>query len=352
MLNRLIRACLLIGLCINNANAATTEVKGLGAIVEGNISDARKNALEDAKRLAVEQLLGSYISARTETNNFMLASEKIYSTVKGHLDSYEMLEEGKIDSSTYFVKIKANINDSQAIAATSQELSKFNWYKQPTIAITTLIENGDYATIAQAVFKAELTSYLKRLGFNVIDSVTTSSLSPSFIISSSLSTNISRSNYQDIELHSNQISVATQLLNARTGNVLSTSTEAKQSTGVNSLKVLSTLAEQLAQRVSQRINLDTKIMWLNNSTQEVLLNLDFKNHQEAMAVEAILSDAVVGLSPLQIHMKELNKRVYLTEYQGWSEQLYAQLNALSLDPNIPFIVSRFNGSEITLSSKH
>jgi hypothetical protein len=60
-------------ICSVDALATSIEAKGLGAIVEGNVADARKNALEDAKRVAIEQMLGSYISARTETNNFMLA---------------------------------------------------------------------------------------------------------------------------------------------------------------------------------------------------------------------------------------------------------------------------------------
>lgn len=335
-----------------NVSAASVEVKGLGAIVAENITDARKNALEDAKRVAIEQMLGSYISARTETNNFMLASEKIYSTVKGQLDGYDILEEGKLDANTYFVKINARLNDRQATASATQQLAKFNWYKQPTISLKMSESSGDYAQNTHANFSAALLKYLKNIGFNIIDGTAQTSLKPTFIVTSNLVTNISSNEYQGIELKSNQISVATQLLDAQTGQVLSTSSESKQAAGLNSLNLLNNMVEQLAQRVSQRINLDTKILWLNNNTHTVLLNLEVQSAQQAASIESVLSEAVVGIGNLQIQSRTSNKVVYLTEYQGWSEQLYTQLNTLSLDPNIPFTVSRFNGSEISLSIKH
>jgi hypothetical protein len=354
MLDRLFTAIAFVGLCFGacSAYATSTEVKGLGAIVAGNIADARKNALEDAKRVAIEQMLGSYISARTETNNFMLASEKIYSTAKGHIDGYDLLEEGKLDSDTYFVKIKAHLNDRQAANTATQQLSKFNWYKQPSIAVKISESSGDYGVNTHAIFIAELVKSLKKIGFNVIDNTAQTSITPSFIISSSLSTNISSSEYQGIELKSNQISVATQMINAQTGQVLSTSTESKQAAGMNSLNLLKDMALQLALRVSQRVNLDTKILWLNDNTHSVLLSLEVKDAQQASLIESALSQAVVGLGTLQTQAKTSNKISYLTEYQGWSEQLFAQLSTLSLDPTIPFFVSSFNGSEITLSTKH
>ena len=74
----------MIFLCssISSAMAISVEVTGFGAIVDGNLADARKNAIEDAKRLAVEQMLGSYISARTETKNFMLPRKKYFPQLK------------------------------------------------------------------------------------------------------------------------------------------------------------------------------------------------------------------------------------------------------------------------------
>jgi hypothetical protein len=339
-------------ICSVDALATSIEAKGLGAIVEGNVADARKNALEDAKRVAIEQMLGSYISARTETNNFMLASEKIYSTVKGQIDGYDILAEGKVDQDTYFVNILARIDSAKASASVKQQLAKYSWYKQPKIIIQQRDSNGEHAANTLAIFTTELSQSLRKIGFDVISDDASSALIPTFIVSTSLTTRISSNEYQGLEIKSNQVSVAVQLLNAQTGQVLSNATESKQAAGANSLAQFEKMVTKLAFRISQRINLDTKQLWLGDNTHSVLLKLMSNNTEQTQLIESALNNVVVGLSSLDIQSKSAEKIIYLTKYQGWAEQLYEQLNSLSKDPSIPFTVSFFNGSEITLSIKH
>jgi hypothetical protein len=343
---------IIILICSIDAHATSTEAKGLGAIVEGNVADARKNALEDAKRVAIEQMLGSYISARTETNNFMLASEKIYSTAKGQIDGYEILTEGKVDQETYFVTILARLDSATASTSAKQQLAKYSWYKQPKIIIQQQDSNGEHAANTLELFTNELSQSLRKIGFDVISDDASSVLPPTFIVSTSLTTRISNNEYQGLEIKSNQVSVAAKLLNAQTGQVLSNSTESKQAAGANSLAQFEKMVTKLAFRISQRINLDTKQLWLGDNTHSILLKLMSNNTEQIQLIESALNNVVVGLSSLDIQSKSAEKIIYLTKYQGWAEQLYEQLNSLSKDPSIPFTVSSFNGSEITLSIKH
>lgn len=335
-----------------NTFAREIDVKGLGAIVDSNVADARKNAIEDAKRIAVEQLLGSYISARTETNNFMLASEKIYSTAKGQLDSYTILNEGKLDNDTYQVNILASIDDQKTISDVNQQLKKYKWYKQPSIALALASSNGEYADTTHAIFAAELAKNLQKIGFNLIDSAINSSIAPSFVVRSNLSTRVSSNEFQGMEINSNQVSISAQLINAQTGIVLSSSAESADAAGANTLTAFKKMAKELAYRVAQRINLDTKIVWLSDASQTVLLNLESNDANQLALIESALNNAVVGLSALQVQSKDAAKISFFAQYQGWPEQLYEQLNQLSQNNSIPFKVSLFKGSEISISAKN
>ncbi|WP_158971082.1 flagellar assembly protein T N-terminal domain-containing protein [Paraglaciecola sp. L3A3] len=332
--------------------ARDIEVKGLGAIIDNNVADARKNAIEDAKRIAVEQLLGSYISARTETNNFMLASEKIYSTAKGQLDRYTIINEKKIDEDTYQVNIKAFIDEQKATTSVNQQLKKYKWYKQPSIAIALASNQGEHALTSYSFFVTELTKNLQKIGFTVIDTAINSSVSPTFIIRSNISAIVAKSQFQGMELSSNQLSISSQLLNAQTGIALSSSAESAKSAGSNSLSAFRKMAVDLSYRVAQRINLDTKVVWLNDTSQTVMIHLLANNTDQLQAMESSLKNLVVGLNGLKIQNKEASKTSFFAQYQGWPEQLYEQLKQLSGDGNVPFEVSVFKGSEISISAKN
>ena len=342
----------LVGLMSTATLAREIEVKGLGAIVNANVADARKNAIEDAKRVAVEQMLGSYISARTETNNFMLASEKIYSSVKGQLDGYDIINEGNLDKDTYFVNIKARIDEQSSLKQANNQLIKFKWYKQPSIALLIQSSQGDHAANIHALFTTELSKQLSKLGFRVSHASADSATLPSFVVRSDLTTRIVSNEYQGLKVDLNQLSISSQLLNAQTGELLSGSSEAKDAAGANNLSVFNKLATELAYRVAQRINLDTQVQWLSNATQSININVLSHANMPQQFVEDTLKNAVVGLSDLRIVRQQGLNLSYVARYQGWPEQLYAQINSLSSYAEVPFKVIDFNGSEISLSAKN
>ena len=343
---------LIVGLSSNAILAREIDVKGLGAIINANVADARKNAIEDAKRVAVEQMLGSYISARTETNNFMLAAEKIYSSVKGQLDGYDILEEGKLDAETYFVKIKARIDEQASLKQANTQLIKFKWYKQPTVALVSQLSQGEHATNIHTSFTTELSKQLTKFGFTgVYGSKETTSL-PSFIIRSDLTTRIVSSDYQGLKVDNNQLSISSQLLNAQTGEMLSGSSESKDAAGSNSLNIFNKLATELAYRVAQRVNLDTQVQWLSDATQSIHIKVQTGATLQQQALEDVLKNALVGLNDLRIVRQQGDNLTYMARYQGWPEQLYQQLNSISTNSEVPFKVTDFNGSEISLSAKN
>jgi hypothetical protein len=59
-------------------------VTGIAAIQNGNMGLAKDEALKDAKRLAVQEVLGSMVSARTDVKNLQLVQPEGDEQVRRH----------------------------------------------------------------------------------------------------------------------------------------------------------------------------------------------------------------------------------------------------------------------------
>lgn len=332
--------------------AKSVQVTGYGSIIEGNLSDARKNALEDAKRVAVEQLLGSFISSRTETRNFMLASEQIYSTTKGQLDTYQIIEEGALDSNNFKVIIDAQIDENILVNNASEVLSSRNWLKKPRIKI---IDGSTSDTLARGVqggFTSELGKRLRLAGFTVVSDQQKDTVSASYLITSNLSAATTESNYQGMKISSNQLMVSTSLATATTGIIVSSSSETEDAAGTNSFKVLNKLAAKIAYRIAQRISLDVQNTWGKARSYPIKISLASADATVIAAMQQSLAADVLGLTQINLETKTSTQINLLAEYSGWPEQLYDQLNQLSAYKNIPFTVESLQGAHIVLGAKN
>lgn len=93
------------------SDAASVEIKSMGqaAIYGKDIPAARDRAIADAQRKAVEQAVGTMVSAITVTENFQLISDKILTQSHGYVRAYQVLEEGHEDG-VFSVKISAKVS--------------------------------------------------------------------------------------------------------------------------------------------------------------------------------------------------------------------------------------------------
>lgn len=71
----------------------TVTVRGEATVFEGDIPAAREEALVDAQRNAIEQVLGVKIEAETAVQDFMLADDTILSMISGYIKSSTILSE-------------------------------------------------------------------------------------------------------------------------------------------------------------------------------------------------------------------------------------------------------------------
>ena len=86
--------------------AVQVQAKGQAAIYGKDVSQARDKAIDDARRKAVEQAIGSMVSSETVTENFQLISDKILSKSSGYVRRYKILSEGS-EEGIYQVTIEA-----------------------------------------------------------------------------------------------------------------------------------------------------------------------------------------------------------------------------------------------------
>lgn len=87
-------------------------VDGFGAVQNGNMELAKKDATDDALRRALEMVMGAHVSAETIVENYQLVSDKIISKVSGYVKSYKVLE-SKENQGIITVKVSAVVKESE-----------------------------------------------------------------------------------------------------------------------------------------------------------------------------------------------------------------------------------------------
>lgn len=93
------------------AYAIEVEATGIAAILSGNLGGARSQALLNAQRSAVEQGVGLILEARTSMKNFQIDMDQVFTSAKGVVTDYLVLEERKTaDGASYLVKIRAQVS--------------------------------------------------------------------------------------------------------------------------------------------------------------------------------------------------------------------------------------------------
>src|SRR5688572_13943142 len=86
----------------------TKEAEGEAAIINNDVPLAEKNAIEAAKRAAVEEVAGTLLSADTLVQNNVLISDRIYAKTAGYVRKVDVLSKST-DKGVVKVKIKAEV---------------------------------------------------------------------------------------------------------------------------------------------------------------------------------------------------------------------------------------------------
>lgn len=84
-------------------------VRGVGPIIDGNLANARKSAIADAHRRAVEQVVGVIVEGNTKIINDLIEDDRLMSQASGFIKTYEILKEREA-SGLFEVTMKAVVS--------------------------------------------------------------------------------------------------------------------------------------------------------------------------------------------------------------------------------------------------
>jgi len=302
--------------------------RGISFFEEGREAIAREKALDEAKRAAIEQAVGTHIESKTVVENFQVSRDQVFSHASGYLKKLEIVSEEKTEFGTYEVEITAEVE----IAALVNDLDRFKkilgWQKNPRISI--LVDPDlDKAYVATARKTASwLGGKLKSEGFRVFDAATADIAGLGLIVRLGLEVASSRTTYQGVSLSLHEISLRTDVLRPGQGEILATASAVKSLPGVNKLKVLDKGAKQCVDAVWKDLRRQLTRLWEKELYSQRQIDLVVKNigsHAEAEEVGAILKSDASGMVDVQLISFKKKKAEFIIQYNGWPEYLVTEL---------------------------
>lgn len=157
-MKRILSGILLSMLITGTAMAETVVVNGSGI--------NREAAITDAKRNAVEKVVGTYISSITITNNSYVLKDEIYSKAYGFVNDIKILQESQ--GAIYEVKASVSV-DSSPNSQLMNKLEMIKTLNNPRISVAikhdnTKVQSNKYINLCETI----ITEKLRDLGFNKI----------------------------------------------------------------------------------------------------------------------------------------------------------------------------------------
>lgn len=144
----------LVMFTFGNVQAKEVTVTGLGV--------DKDSAVRSASRAAVEMVIGTFIDSRTLMQDLMIQFDEVLKKSHGFVKSIKILDEGRIDSSTYRVTAKIDV-DTNPKAELVDKITMLLRLNNPRIAVVVLDEN-----IHNNIIESAINSNLVALGFSRI----------------------------------------------------------------------------------------------------------------------------------------------------------------------------------------
>ena len=259
---------------VQPVNAQQVTVEGLGM--------DRESALRDAKRNAVEQVIGTFVDSRTLVGNAMVEMDSIYTKAQGFAREVRVLEEG-LSGGAYRVQAVFDVSGS-ADSELLRQVRAVVELNDPRIAI--MVSPEGQPGVHEEIVEAAMEDRLISLGFShVVDAKITaglqdarmleslyngtpisgvgSSYGADFVVigkSRASANRISipdfKGNYKETMLHTGRTEMTAKIIRLDTGDILETFTvESKgveNSTDFAEREAMKNMAVQAAAKVEEK----------------------------------------------------------------------------------------------------
>lgn len=161
---KLKKSCgLLLGLLLTASSCLAQEVTVVGTGMD------KDSATRDAMRLAVEQVVGTFVDSKTLVSKSVVALDEIYAKSQGYVRNIRILDETALNGSC---QVKALIDvDANPSSELMNKLNMLMLLNDPRVAVVVSYYGEEWKEKYPAICEASMNSKLLELGFNhVVDS--------------------------------------------------------------------------------------------------------------------------------------------------------------------------------------
>ena len=303
-------------------------VKGLSFFEPGREVIAREKALDEARRTAIEKAVGVAIESRTVVENFQVVKDQILSRATGYLNHIKILGERKTDFGAYEVTIQADVEISALVEDFDRFQKILSWQKNPRISI--VIEPAlekDYIHAAKKT-AGLLTEKLKQNGFSVFRYSKNNEIQMGLLIGLSLELCTKKSNYKNLKLTINEISLDTSIYRPGDGEILAVASAVKSQPGENRLQVLDRGAKSCVDAIWNDLQKKLTRVWereLYSKRDIYLIVKNVPSHARAQEIAFVFKSDVSGVIDARLISFRKSKAEYDLKYRGWPEQLLNEI---------------------------
>lgn len=356
-------------------------VTGVGSIFQGDIAHARDDAIEDALRRAVEDVMGLLLSSETLVENFQLVEDRIFTKTQGYIQRYEVLKQGRRDSQLYEVQVRALVklselqNDVEAIGTLLRRK------KMPRLMVMIEEKNMGESPSSYHLIEAQLNSAESSLmekfmakGFRFVDpqiiarnlslQKANAILGGNVQLASALAKKVgaevilvgkAMATATEVEafgtkIRSQQATVTVRAIRSETGEILCTATEQGKFSHIDDIAGGIKAIQQACDRVSEILITQILDRWQADVTAGnilILQVLNVKDYAQLNRFKASLKSYLRGiLSVIQRDFSE-NIATLEIEMKGDAEDLAQRLSSISIE-NFPFKVVGVNEGGVTI----
>ena len=301
---------------------------GVSFFEAGREALARTKALDEAKRAAVEQVVGAQVESLTAVRNQRVIKDRIMTHSSGYLKNVKIISEGKNSLGAFEVTIQAEVAKSALVRDMDRLGKLLSWQKNPRVSI--FFESGlnknDLAAAQKAA--ALLTAKLKNNRFKVYKYSKKRESRMGLLIGLFIQSATHQTDYKGLKLNVNEISLTANTYRQGDTEILATAEAVKTISGPDRLRSLDKGVTQCVNAVWKTLRRKLIRVWekeffSGRDIDLVVNNVPSDNRANALAL--IFQSDVSGVIEANLVNFSDKKADFIIKYRGWPEQLVEEL---------------------------
>ena len=343
--------CGLILACVCQCSlGAQLQGVGVAPIVDSE-AQARAAALEQAKRSIVEQAFGTFVEARTTSENFLFASDFVQSSVAGRIERYRVIED-KPGSDSYTIKILATVDTAPEVSTLTRELAARGWARKPSIVIDVAHDDSGMGAAYAAQVRQALAKKFSDDGYRAIRSG--SDGVPSFKLMGRVDVSEYRSEVHGVDILTQNVSFSVELLRSDALEVLAFASHNANGARAGHNRAVKRLVVDAANSLFAQLTDPLTQTWLDEQTQTSELSVSLEglsDPDDAENIRLSLSNQMPGIIDSQVIKAQQPTAMLRVTYAGWPEQFQSELSMAISAGALPLVVRAIGVSSVSLVVK-